>query len=296
MLKFPTGETRMSSRPNSLRINQEERRFLGVCAGIADYLDLPVVLVRIIFVISMLTWPALIIAYFALYFWLDRDLSADKVYNWLSGSAPTQHLRNLDYRRPLYRNMRNRKIAGVCSGIADYLEVKPVLVRAVAILAAFVMGPYALLAYGVCWFVMEPNPAPRYNRHASRRQRRQARHRDRRQRREARHGLSSSRINTPEDADRDDMTEQEDFDSAGGYQARYEDAGQPTSTESAPDAMADSPAFSRRTGLSGSRVSSNEKSLEECTDSYLSLENRLRGLEAFITSKKFRLHCEINRI
>ena len=70
----------MSSQPNNLRLNHEERRFLGVCAGIADYLDMPVVLVRIIFVISIITWPTLLLAYFALYFWLDRDLNANKVY------------------------------------------------------------------------------------------------------------------------------------------------------------------------------------------------------------------------
>ena len=47
---------------------------------------------------------------------------------------------------------------------------------------------------------------------------------------------------------------------------------------------------------SSARRSYNEKSVEECADTYLTLENRLRELEAFITSKKFRLHCEINRI
>ena len=34
----------MSSQRDKLRINREERRFLGVCAGIADYLDMPVLL------------------------------------------------------------------------------------------------------------------------------------------------------------------------------------------------------------------------------------------------------------
>lgn len=268
----------MSSRQSSLRINQDERRFLGVCAGIADYLDMPVVLVRIIFLISVLTWPTLILAYFALYFWLDRDLSADKVYNWLSGSAPTQHLKNLDYRRPLYRNRRNRKIAGVCSGIADYLEVKPVLVRAVAIIAAFVLGPYALLAYGVCWFVMEPNPAvggrqrhaDRQQRHRFRHERRQARH----QRRRARQGFSSSRINTVTDDEIDTMVDE-----------AYSEA-----------SRAEQNLCAGKATLASSRMSSNEKTIEQCGDIYYTLENRLRELEAYITSKKFRLHCEINRI
>ena len=35
---------------------------------------------------------------------------------------------------------------------------------------------------------------------------------------------------------------------------------------------------------------------EETTELYAKLEMRLREIEAFMTSKKFRLHCEINRI
>jgi len=299
----------MSSRQSSLRINQDERRFLGVCAGIADYLDMPVVLVRIIFLISVLTWPTLILAYFALYFWLDRDLSADKVYNWLSGSAPTQHLKNLDYRRPLYRNRRNRKIAGVCSGIADYLEVKPVLVRAVAIIAAFVLGPYALLAYGVCWFVMEPNPAVGgRQRHADRQQRRKTRHERRQarhQRRRARQGFSSSRINTVTDDEIDTMVDEAYSEAIHSEQDLYDDPenlyGESEHLSGSAQSRAGSISQGRsgtagKATLSSSRLSSNEKTIEECGDIYYTLENRLRELEAYITSKKFRLHCEINRI
>ena len=38
------------------------------------------------------------------------------------------------------------------------------------------------------------------------------------------------------------------------------------------------------------------QSMEDCADIYYTLESRLREIEAFMTSKKFRLHCEINRI
>jgi phage shock protein C len=275
----------MSSQPNNLRINQEERRFLGVCAGIADYLDMPVVLVRIIFVISILTWPTLIIAYFALYFWLDRNLSTEKVSNWLSGSAPTQHLKNLDYHRPLYRNMRNNCVAGVCSGIADYLEVKAFWVRCAAILAAFVLGPYALLAYGVCWFVMEPNPAPRHHRR-SRRHRRKAK----------RHAMSASRINSAKDDDLEAFMEETYAESMAETEDLYRDDATDESSGKKPRSVTVELDIRRRRNTSSSRHSSQEKAAEECADTYYTLENRLRQLEAFITSKKFRLHCEINRI
>jgi len=274
----------MSSQPNNLRLNHEERRFLGVCAGIADYLDMPVVLVRIIFVISVITWPTLLLAYFALYFWLDRDLNANKVYEWLGGSAPTQHLKNLDYRRPLYRNMRNKRIAGVCSGLADYLEVSPFTVRCVTLLSAFILGPYVVLAYGVCWFVMEPNPAPRLGTRAGYRH-----YRSRRHRRRKGHGLSASRINT----ENDEYMDPSAFDD-GSSDPLYDPEPESDTLNVKVDLRSNGNGRSK--SRKSSRHSFNEKATEECAETYYALESRLRELEAYITSKKFRLHCEINRI
>jgi len=37
-------------------------------------------------------------------------------------------------------------------------------------------------------------------------------------------------------------------------------------------------------------------SVKECARTLHAIESRLRHVEAFITSRKFRLHCEINRI
>jgi hypothetical protein len=37
-------------------------------------------------------------------------------------------------------------------------------------------------------------------------------------------------------------------------------------------------------------------SVKECGTAFRAIEARLGHVEAFITSKKFRLHCEINRI
>jgi phage shock protein C len=46
----------------------------------------------------------------------------------------------------LYRSRTNRVIAGVCGGLAEYLDVDPVLVRLVAVLLLFVGGG-SLIAY-----------------------------------------------------------------------------------------------------------------------------------------------------
>lgn len=56
--------------------------------------------------------------------------------------------------RPLLRSRQYRVLAGVCGGIATYLDIDPVLVRvAFVVLALFTQG-FALIAYVVLWIVM----------------------------------------------------------------------------------------------------------------------------------------------
>jgi phage shock protein C len=55
----------------------------------------------------------------------------------------------------LYRSKKNRVIAGVCGGIAEYLEVDPVLVRLIAVLLLFVGGG-SFIAY-IIGMIIIPN-------------------------------------------------------------------------------------------------------------------------------------------
>ncbi|SRR6266496_2221534 len=54
--------------------------------------------------------------------------------------------------RQLTRSQTNRRIAGVCGGIAEYFDVDPTLVR-VAFVVGALAGPGFLL-YGVLWIVL----------------------------------------------------------------------------------------------------------------------------------------------
>ena len=56
----------------------------------------------------------------------------------------------------LYRSRSDRKIAGVCGGIAEYFELDSTLVRIFAVLLAVFNG-IGIIGYLVCWLVM-PNP------------------------------------------------------------------------------------------------------------------------------------------
>lgn len=53
----------------------------------------------------------------------------------------------------LRRSTTNRKLLGVCGGLAEYLGVDPTLVRLGVIVMALLGGP-GLLAYLICGLVM----------------------------------------------------------------------------------------------------------------------------------------------
>lgn len=64
--------------------------------------------------------------------------------------------------RRLYRCRHDRSLAGVASGMAEYLDVDPTVVRVLWILATLLSGGLALLLYVILAFVMpnEPYAAP----------------------------------------------------------------------------------------------------------------------------------------
>lgn len=227
----------MSPRNRPFELNERRKRFLGVCAGLADYMDVPVVLVRIIVVLACITWPTLALVYFLTYWWLKPD-GQGKVRTFVSASRTAAHFRSLNYRRTIYRG-HDVKIAGVCSGIADYLELRARTVRILAVLSFFLAGPFTFFVYGVLWIALEKAPA---------------------------------------DA-----------------------AGHATRRAPADDAETSSTAARAAPGIvTADRMKDDQAaiamSVRECAAALQQVESRLRDVEAFITSRRFRLHCEIKRI
>src|SRR5438445_6431949 len=90
--------------------NSAAGRIAGVCAGIADYLETDVTLVRLAWVVLSIVPGGLIggvIAYLAA--WLIMPAS----------DAPA----TADTRTRLVRSTADRKLGGVCGGLAEYLRV-----------------------------------------------------------------------------------------------------------------------------------------------------------------------------
>ena len=58
----------------------------------------------------------------------------------------------------LYRSRGERKIAGVCGGIAAYMGIDPVIPRLVWAVFALAAG-VGVVAYLICWLVIPSEPA-----------------------------------------------------------------------------------------------------------------------------------------
>jgi phage shock protein C len=63
----------------------------------------------------------------------------------------------VDMEKRLYRSRNDRKLAGVCAGIAEYYGWDPTLVR-VAWIVLTLLGGSGILIYLIMWLVMPEAP------------------------------------------------------------------------------------------------------------------------------------------
>ncbi|MEO5616542.1 MAG: PspC domain-containing protein [Candidatus Eisenbacteria bacterium] len=57
-----------------------------------------------------------------------------------------------------YRSRKDKKIAGVCGGLAQYFGIDPVIPRIILLVLLLGAG-VGLLAYIICWIVIPMEPA-----------------------------------------------------------------------------------------------------------------------------------------
>jgi phage shock protein C len=63
----------------------------------------------------------------------------------------------MEAKKKLYLSATDRKIGGVCGGIAEYLEVDSTLIRVAWIIIALIGGS-GILAYLIAWLLIPRNP------------------------------------------------------------------------------------------------------------------------------------------
>jgi phage shock protein PspC (stress-responsive transcriptional regulator) len=116
----------------------------GVCAGLASYFDADVTLIRLAWIILSIVPGVFIggvIAYLAA--WLLIPVAGPQETHTFAGAR-------------LIRSETDRRIAGVCGGIAEYLGVDATLVRLVTVILAVYPGAVigGVLAYLIAWVIV----------------------------------------------------------------------------------------------------------------------------------------------
>lgn len=136
----PAGARRLNRLPNQGTV-------AGVCAGIADYFAIDVTLVRLLWVSLTIVPGAIVgglIAYVAAWVLMP-------VVDTPAGAPPL---------RRLFRSETDRKIAGVCGGVAAYLNVDATLVRIAFVILSVYPGALigGLIAYVLAWSIVPLEP------------------------------------------------------------------------------------------------------------------------------------------
>ena len=98
------------------------------------------------------------------------DLPAESNFCLKCGFDQRLPTRAEQTQRPLRRSVNNRKVAGICGGIAEHLHVDVALIRVLAVVVTLVPGAVVggVLAYLVLWLflpsedVPTPSPVNRY--------------------------------------------------------------------------------------------------------------------------------------
>ena len=86
----------------------------------------------------------------------EKDIYCSQCGNATERAAQRQ---GVGQPRPLTRSIYDKKIAGVCAGFANYLDVDVTIVRLVWLVLTFVPPGIGLIAYIIAWIVMPREPA-----------------------------------------------------------------------------------------------------------------------------------------
>lgn len=123
-----------------------DRMIAGVAAGLADYLKVDAVWIRVAFVaLTLFSSGLFLLVYLAAWILVPENPATPAA----ATKSPSR----------LHRSSRDRMIAGICGGLAETFKVDPALVRLAAVAAVIFTWGAACLAYLVAWVVMPLEPS-----------------------------------------------------------------------------------------------------------------------------------------
>lgn len=143
-----TTQEKYSSIPKGLYRDENNKLIGGVCSGLANYFNIDIVIIRIIFIILFFSFGVGLIPYIIL--WIAVPSTATKEIGSL--------------RKKLYRDTEDKLIAGVCSGLAHYFGINVWIPRTLFLLPLLSLtfewnhfinvSPSSIVFYIIFWLVM----------------------------------------------------------------------------------------------------------------------------------------------
>ena len=94
----------------------------------------------------------------------QKEIAAGSAFCYSCGAKQPQidgssHMPVTGYAKKLTRSTTDKKIAGVCGGLAEYLDMDSTVIRLIWVLAFFFGGAGGLV-YLILWVVLPEAPAP----------------------------------------------------------------------------------------------------------------------------------------
>lgn|SRR3990167_2470994 len=118
-----------------------DKKMGGVCGGLAQFFRVDSSIIRLLFVMSAIFSAGLTIIIY-LILWLVLPV------------GPIAYV-EASYKR-LFRSRRDRKIAGICGGLAKYFRVDSTIVRIIFILVLFLTGFFPMFIVYVTGIAVIP--------------------------------------------------------------------------------------------------------------------------------------------
>ena len=107
-----------------------DKKFLGVCGGLAQYFQFDASIIRLLFVIAtILTGGIVLLVYFFLAFVLPMGPKSYVLANY----------------KKLYRSRKDRRIAGVCGGVGKYLRIDSNILRVILIVICLATAVFPVM-------------------------------------------------------------------------------------------------------------------------------------------------------
>ena len=131
-----------------LHISHQNKMLTGVCGGLSESFGINAMIIRGIFLITLFFGGTGIIAYLILFAVLPKSRQEPDIID--IEPEPEEEMKN-----KIYRKWDDRMIAGVCSGIAQYLNWDVSFIRIAFVIMSFT-GGVGVVLYAIFWF-MFPN-------------------------------------------------------------------------------------------------------------------------------------------